>query len=155
MIAAVSLCLIGASAPPAKLPGWMAGCWMDTQGNRWTEECWTAPRAGIMIGSGRSGSGDALESWETMQIVLDASAAGTGKRVPLAFFGAPRGEGRTMFVWKPGAGEGEGVGFENPAHDYPQRIRYWREGERLMAEISRIDGTRAMRWSFRRSGSPN
>jgi hypothetical protein len=53
---------------PPTLPGWMAGCWEQRSGDKWTEECWTAPRAGIMLGSGRSGKGDALREWEVMQI---------------------------------------------------------------------------------------
>ena len=35
----------------------------------------------------------------------------------MAFFGAPRGEKRTMFAWKPGTGDGDGVaiGFTSDA----------------------------------------
>ena len=33
------------------------------------------------------------------------------------------------------------VVFFNDAHDYPQRIRYQREGDRLFADISRADGS--------------
>ena len=43
------------------------------------------------------------------------------------------------------------VTFEEAAHDYPQRVRYWREGETLMAEISLLDGSKAMRWTFHRA----
>ena len=40
--------------------------------------------------------------------------------------------------------------FENAAHDFPQRVLYWREGEFLKA---RIEGTlkgkeRAQEWRF-------
>jgi hypothetical protein len=41
--------------------------------------------------------------------------------------------------------------FANPAHDYPQRIRYWLEGNALNAEISRIDGSKTVRWTYRRT----
>jgi hypothetical protein len=40
------------------------------------------------------------------------------------------------------------IEFINPAHDFPQRIRYWREGDALMAEIALKDGSRAMRWQY-------
>jgi len=153
-IAVGALCLIGASEPPARLPGWMAGCWVENQGDSWTEECWTSPRGGIMIGSGRSGTGDRLQLWETMQIMLDAPKR-DGSRAPLAFYGAPNGEGRTMFVWRPGTGDGDGVSFENALHDYPQRIRYWRDREKLMVQISQLDGSRAEQWAFNRAGSPD
>ncbi len=48
--------------------------------------------------------------------------------------------------------EGDSVTFVNPANDYPQRIRYWREGEKLKAEISLEDGSNAMDWTFTRMG---
>ena len=37
----------------------------------------------------------------------------------------------------------------NPAHDYPQRIRYWRQGKLLMAEFSKLDGSQTERWNYR------
>ena len=40
--------------------------------------------------------------------------------------------------------------FVNTAHDYPQRIRYWREGALLIAEISLADGSKPQRWTYRR-----
>jgi hypothetical protein len=43
------------------------------------------------------------------------------------------------------------ISFENRAHDYPQRIRYWREGAVLVAEISQADGSKTMRWRHRRA----
>lgn len=138
-----------AATPPPALPGWMAGCWIEEKGEVWTEECWTTARAGIMIGSGRSGVGNRLKSWESMQIVV-ADNAPNGERVRLAFWAAPRGGRRTLFAWD---GRAEtGITFFNVAHDYPQRIRYWRDGETLNAETSLADGSKAMRWRYRRSG---
>ena len=46
-------------------------------------------------------------------------------------------------------GGDEAIEFANPANDYPQRIRYWRQGKLLMAEISQIDGSKAVRWNYR------
>lgn len=136
--------LAAAPAQPAAepaLPGWMAGCWEQSVGDRWTEECWMPPRGGIMLGASRSGRGGTLGSWEAMQIVLDPSAG-------MAFWAAPQGSRRTMFTWQPG--NEPGVAFVNRANDYPQRIRYWREGEMLIAEIALQDGARPMRWRYRR-----
>lgn len=148
-----ALVLIGAAEPSsAELPAWMAGCWTQTTGDRWTEECWTSPRAGIMLGSGRSGRGEVLDTWETMQMVVDVQKS-DGGRTPVGFFAAPYGGDRVLFAWRPGADGGDAVTFENPDHDYPQRIRYWRMGDRLEAEISRLDGSRIYRWSLRRAGS--
>ena len=135
------------AAEELKLPSWMAGCWEQRSGDKWTEECWTIPRGGIMLGSGRSGTGDVLDSWEVMQIEM----VETDDPVidPLTFYGAPGGKNRTAFSWVRGSSE-PGITFVNAGHDYPQRIRYWREGEELLAETSLTDGSRPMRWRYRR-----
>lgn len=133
--------LLAKAAAPAALPEWLAGCWIDERGEAWTEECWTAPRAGTMLGAGRNGRGERLLGWEVMQIMAEPD----GKP---AFWGAPRGAGRTRFATA-SSGTSEIV-FVNAAHDYPQRIRYWREGAVLHAETSLIDGGKPMRWTYRR-----
>jgi hypothetical protein len=94
-----------------------------------------------MLGAGRSGMGDKLSEWEAMQII----AATDGK---LVYWASPDGGTRVSFT-EASRGPTEIV-FANAAHDYPQRIRYWREGEMLNAEISLIDGSRAMRWQYKR-----
>jgi hypothetical protein len=38
--------------------------------------------------------------------------------------------------------------FTNAAHDYPQRIRYELKGDRLEAEISLIDGSKSVHWTY-------
>ena len=142
---ALMMLLAAAVADEPALPEWMAGCWEERQGERWTEECWTEPRAGLMLGSARSGEGERLISWEAMQIVRNQSTG--SKRVPMAFWAAPNGTGRTMFTWRTG---GAGVTFHNASNDYPQRVRYWRDGDLLKAEIAMADGSKPMRWTFRR-----
>lgn len=131
------------------LPGWMAGCWEMRDGERWAEECWTIPRGGMMLGSGRAGTGDRVASWETMRIALAEPDSG-GAAIPMAFVAAPGGTGWTTFGWSPT--DEDGVTFHNASNDYPQRVRYWREGELLRAETSLLDGSQAMQWTFRRMG---
>jgi len=143
LIAALLAAPVAAAEETPPLPGWMAGCWEQVEGERWTEECWTAPRAGTMLGSSRSGRGDTLIEWETMQILPGDAASGPGP----VFWGSPRGAARTAFAWRPDAGPG--IAFVNAAHDYPQRIRYWREGENLIAEIALADGSKPRRWTYR------
>ena len=120
-------------------PGWMAGCWIEQSGQKWAEECWTAPRAGTMLGASRVGEGTTLSSWEAAQILPDASGR-------LTFWASPNGGTRVPFALVSRSAT-EAV-FANPAHDYPQRIRYWREGAMLNAEISLLDGSKLMRWRF-------
>jgi hypothetical protein len=135
--------LANPAAQPA-LPLWLAGCWEQASGERWTEECWNDPRAGIMMGNGRSGLGEQLESWEVMQIeIVDTDDPAIPK---MTFHGAPGGQSRTSFTWVPGLQKG--ITFVNASHDYPQRIRYWREGRDLVAEVSLMDGSNARRWRY-------
>ena len=137
---------VAAQGPASPMPGWMAGCWEQRSGESWTEECWTTARGGVMLGSGRSGKGDMVKSWEVMQIMANDTDDPAIPRV--VFYGAPKGEGRTRFqIVQDGQ---PGVTFVNSEHDYPQRIRYWREGEELVAETALKDGSKAMRWRYRR-----
>lgn len=128
---------------PAELPRWMAGCWEMREGDRWAEECWTIPRGGQMLGSGRTGTGDSVRSFEHMRIER-------GEGGGLAFLASPRGQGWTPFAAL--ADAGEGVTFVNLDNDYPQRVHYWREGDLLKAEVSLEDGSNAQSWTFRRMG---
>ena len=141
---------IAAEAPQeANLPGWMAGCWETHSQGVWVEECWTGPRGGIMLGSGRSGKGEQLINWEVMQIVR--MPTDDPDRPKLTFYGAPSNKNRTPFHWV--ASSARDVTFLNADHDFPQRIRYWREGRELVAEISLKDGTKAQRWRYAPKGN--
>lgn len=141
-VAALSLALpaaVSAEEEDAPFPTWLAGAWSNTEGERWTEEFWTHPRGGVMIGASREGQGEALRSWESIRIVRTAD--GSLAYIPMPGGGAPvefamTSQGTRM------------IEFANPAHDFPQRIRYWREGDRLFAEIALIDGSRAIQWSY-------
>ena len=124
----------------AALPGWLAGAWAASGENgAWTEEFWTHPRGGIMIGASREGRGEALRSWESIRILRKPD--GTLAYVPMPNGGAPV----EFALVKQGD---RSIEFANPAHDFPQRIRYWREGDTLHAEIALIDGSRAVKWSY-------
>ena len=134
----------GAAAADADspLPGWMAGCWEQVAGERWVEECWMQPRGGIMLGAGRSGRGERLGEWEATQIVREADGG-------VAFWASPKGAPRVAFaLHEQGA---QSVTFVNPAHDFPQRVRYWREGELLKAEVALADGSKAIGFTYRRA----
>lgn len=123
-----------------QLPGWMAGTWMMEDGAEWSDEVWTDPRGGMMIGVSRSGFGPQLQSWEVAQIRVKPDGT-------ISLFAQPQGKGAYEFPMV--LISEESIEFANPAHDYPQRIRYWRQGKLLMAEISLLDGSRAVRWNYR------
>jgi ABC-type amino acid transport substrate-binding protein len=144
IIAAVVTTVSMAHAAPAAMPGWMAGAWIEATADRWAEEYWTGPRGGLMIGAGRSGKGEVLQSWEATRI----TAAADGR---LTFWGSPQGAPPVAFAMV--SMTGSEIIFANAKHDYPQRIRYWREGAMLNAEISLIDGSKPMRWHYRAMGA--
>lgn len=136
LIAAAAL--VSAPAAAADL-SWMSGCWQQVQQERWTEECWTVPRAGQLMGSGRAGDAAGVRSFEFMRIA-------PGEDGVSVFWGAPGGGSAVPFR-QVSAGDREIV-FENPNHDFPTRVRYWRDGETLNAEISGADSTKPMSWRF-------
>jgi hypothetical protein len=120
----------------------MSGHWTADNGGRWTEEHWTAPRGGAMFGLSRTGREDVLREYEFLRI----QAGADGVPVYLAQPG-----GRTPAVpFRLAVRDGTSVTFENAAHDFPQRIRYVRTGDVMIATISAIDGSNPMEWRFRR-----
>lgn len=123
-----------------QLPDWLAGAWVMENGAEWADEVWTDPRGGIMLGMARTGFGAELQSWEQTQIRVKADGT-------ISFFAQPRGRSATEFPLA--LISAEAIEFANAAHDYPQRIRYSRQGKLLVAEISKIDGSRPMRWNYR------
>lgn len=133
-----------AAATTPELPGWMEGAWEQAgPEGRWADEYWTPPRGGIMVGAARIGKGDALGVFEHTRIVRKPDGT-------IAFFAQPFGRAAAEF---PMVAAGERmIEFANPAHDYPQRIRYWREGNRLKARISLMDGSKAADWDYGRMG---
>ena len=126
-------------AKPA-LPDWMAGTWMMEDGANWSDELWTDPRGGIMFGISRTGFGTQLERWDLSQIRFKPDG-----RVSL--FVQSQGRGAVEFPLV--LISEEAIEFANPSHNYPQRIRYWRQGRLLMAEASGIDGSDITRWNYR------
>lgn len=141
--AALALLLMGQAAPPAAIGdlAWMSGHWATGEGGRWTEESWSAPRGGIMLGHSRSGRADAVREFEFLRIQAGADGA------PV-YFAQPGG--RPPVAFRQTARDGTSVSFENPANDFPQRIVYRREGDTMVATISALDGSNAMSWTFRR-----
>jgi hypothetical protein len=134
-----SLFAAAAAAQAPALPAFMTGCWDLTDGDHWTQECWMEPKAGLMLGASREGKGGELSSWEQLRIEQSADGkitlfASPGGRQPLPF------EGRIVAA--------NAIEFTNATHDYPQRIRYELKGDRLEAEISLIDGSRPVRWTY-------
>ena len=142
----LAMALLGSMAaspgPSVDDLAWMAGRWESVSRDRWTEEYWSAPRAGAMIGYSRSGQGEAMGEYEFIRLVpgedgVPAYLASPGGAAPVAFRLIERREGSAVFA--------------NPAHDYPQRIVYRRDGDTMVATVSRTDGSNATSWTYRRA----
>lgn len=140
-----TILLLAQVTATAPMPAFLTGCWEQRKESRWTEECWTLPRGGLMLGSGRDGRGDTVGHWEWMRIERDAAG------VPI-FYGSPKGA--TPVAFKATTANATEITFINAAHDYPQRVRYVRTPTGIDAEVSLADGSKPTRWSYRRSGSP-
>ncbi|MCP5396534.1 MAG: hypothetical protein H6918_07365 [Sphingomonadaceae bacterium] len=133
-----------------ELPGWMAGCWEAVNEEARTVECWTMPEGGMMLGSAQTIMNGQTVFWEAIQIIKDDEDE-DGPAIPLAMWVSPNGEGRYRFNWV--ESEEGGLTFTFAANDFPQKIRYWPDGELMQAEISQMDGSRRMSWTYRRMGS--
>lgn len=138
-----ALLLVAAAPAERRLDSleWLAGHWSTEGSGAWTEESWAPARGGMMLGTNLSGAAERAEAYEFMRLTEDADGS-------IQFWGSPGGKPPVAFELV-SSGPNEAV-FENPAHDFPQRIRYWRDGAMLRAEVSDMGGAKAMRWTFKR-----
>lgn len=118
----------GAQRKTAKLAdlSWLAGCWESSNKATTVNEQWMEPDGGVMLGMGRTVKDGRAVDWEFMRI----EERGDG----LAFIAKPRASpDETAFpMIRLSATE---VVFENPAHDFPQRVIYRLDGEKLSARV--------------------
>jgi len=121
---------------------WMAGSWSGTSRGIEMEEHWTAPNGNSMIGMHRDvGKGRTL-GFEFLRIEQQGDA--------IVYLSMPVGRSpATPFPLKEVSGTR--VVFENPTHDFPQRIIYWKDGADLRARIEGTsngkEGSMEWRWS--------
>lgn len=125
---------------------WLAGCWQGDTGEPGTVEHWLAPAGGTMLGVSRTVRQGRTVGFEFMQ--LRQLQDGT-----LAFIAQPSGRPPTVFRAL-SVRSGEAV-FENPEHDFPQRVIYARpEASRLVARIEGVRQglARSIEFAFSRIG---
>lgn len=142
MLADFLIAAAAATQGPA-LPAFMTGCWDLIDGERWTQECWMEPKAGLMLGASREGTGATLKSWEQLRIEQSADGA-------IVLHASPSGRPAVPFTAKQVSQNV--IEFTNASHDYPQRIRYELKDGHLQAEISLLDGSKPVRWAYKREG---
>jgi hypothetical protein len=105
---------------------WLGGHWCAGEGDESIEELWLPPAGDTMLGMSRTYTESDTKSFEYLRIV---ERDGT-----LQYLAQPNGRPPTTFT-RTAAGE-PWVRFENAGHDFPQRVEYRREGDRLHAEIA-------------------
>lgn len=141
--AAVALALpLHAAGSPVDDLDWIAGTWAGKSGEIAQEEHWTRPGGGLILGVHRDLFGNGRVFFEFLRIEQRGE--------DVFYVAMPRGEGATSFQLV--ELEGQRAVFENPEHDFPQRIIYEREGDRLTATIEgRANGEiRSTGWSWTR-----
>jgi len=104
---------------------WMAGCWESTRGARHVVEQWTAPEGGTMLGMSRTVASGKKTEYEFLMIREGAKG--------LEYVAKPSGQAEATFTATHVSTSD--VVFENPAHDFPKRILYTRDGDALNAAI--------------------
>lgn len=149
MLAALALGMtLCTSLPAGPAPAWLAGRWVEERPDGgWTEERWSPPRGGVMLGTNLSGAADNANAFEFMRIARDEDG--------MAFWGSPGKASPVRFALTRHVRDNgtctARASFENPTHEYPTRVEYAREGETLTATVSGPDGANPMRWVFRRA----
>lgn len=128
--------LVSCSPRPTDDLSWLEGCW---QSNGQTVECWTRSGPDTFSGESRTTRSDGAQFQETLSIQKDGDRwiyiAQPGNAAPTRFSEVSRNEFEIV--------------FENPEHDYPQKITYQSNGKyTLWATISRLDGSKARKWTF-------
>lgn len=123
------------AAEPAKATvadlAWLAGTWSFERNGRVVTERWTAPAGGMMLGTSQTVAGERTLDYEFVVLRTDK-------------------EGRVVYVAKPSRQPeatftlvkvvDREVVFENPTHDFPQRISYALKADGTL--LAAIEGTK-------------
>lgn len=95
--------------------GWLAGHWRMEKGGRVADEHWMAPAGGVMLGMSRTIARGKVVEHEFIQIR-------EGPGGVLFFIAQPSGQKEAAFQIV--SLSATAAVFENPQHDFPQRISY-------------------------------
>jgi hypothetical protein len=131
VILCLSLCSIAsAQSSMSKIEdfGWLAGCWEfnDAAKNRIVSEQWMKPAGQMMLGMGRTVKGGKTTGFEFTRIV---------ERPGGIFYIAKPAENTEETEFRLIRNANNEAVFENPAHDFPQRVIYRRTKDGLSARV--------------------
>jgi hypothetical protein len=124
---------------------WLTGCWRTATtgaaGGGVVTEVWVRPPMPAMLGYSYTVGEGETQAWEQTRIeMIDGWPH---------FVAMPNGAAPVRFRLREGDGENL-ARFDNAEHDYPQTVAYRREGARLIATISKADGSDAVSFQYRR-----
>lgn len=108
---------------------WLVGCWVTPDNS--AQEVWVFNSERSLAGFGISINDNKVGFYEMLSIKQSEDGSWT-------YTAHPSGQASASFVAVKITENS--VVFSNPDHDYPQEIRYMREGNRLYAKISLLDG---------------
>ncbi|HYJ05457.1 MAG TPA: DUF6265 family protein [Chthoniobacterales bacterium] len=108
---------------------WLKGCWNSSRNGRETTEHWLKPAGGTMLGISRTVADGKTVEFEFTQIRQDPGG-------DIFFIAKPSGQPEAAF--KLIKGSANEVIFENPQHDFPQRVIYRLQSDGSL--LGRIEG---------------
>ena len=108
---------------------WLKGCWSLSRNGRETTEHWLKPAGGTMLGISRTVADGRTVEFEFIQIRQEASG-------DILFIAKPSGQPEATF--KLIRGNAREVIFENPQHDFPQRVIYRLQNDGSL--LGRVEG---------------
>ncbi|HEX7115588.1 MAG TPA: DUF6265 family protein [Steroidobacter sp.] len=133
----------GAAAEPPSIASlsWLSGCWASERGEPGSGEMWSAPAGGTMLGISRTIKDGKTVEHEFMQIREEAPGR-------IVFIALPSGQVETRFTLV--RSEPHEWVFENPDHDFPQRVVYRLNApDELHAYVEGTRGGATKRFDFR------
>jgi hypothetical protein len=123
---------------------WLRGCWSAVKGQRVYEELWMGPAGETILGVSRNVRQDTTREFEFLRIHSDTHGA-------IFYTAKPSGQSEASFRLV--SLDANRAVFENPDHDFPQRIIYTRIADSLVARIEgNVNGnTRGVDFRMRRT----
>ena len=109
---------------------WLAGCWEGSARGRHIDEQWMRPAGGLMLGTARTIVPGKPAEFECTQIRQDKDGS-------IYYVAKPSGQAEASF--KLIKLESKEVVFENPEHDFPQRVIYRLEADGSL--FARVEAT--------------
>lgn len=105
---------------------WLSGCWQTRDGG--VTEVWSPPVGGVMVGAGLTSRDGRAVAVEHLRIEEHADGS-------IMYVARPSGQTETTF--RSTEVSERGFVVENPAHDFPTRLKYTAlDWDRVAAEVT-------------------